>query len=171
VEAGIRAHGELAEDVRRLDPANPLGLASVLATLGRLCYELGRYGEAEQALRECVALRARDLAEDAADYWLLANSRNLLGVTLVAQVAAPGSTDAASALAKLAEAEPLLLGSSAWLSGNADRVPQSVRADRLRQGLERNVLLYATWDAVAPGTGKAERAAEWRAELERFTGP
>ena len=44
-------------------------------------------------------------------------------------------------------------------------IPPRFRYVRPRQALERIVQLYETWDRFAPGTGKAKRAAEWRARL------
>jgi hypothetical protein len=38
--------------------------------------------------------------------------------------------------------------------------------DRKRQALERIVKLYESWDSLAPGCGKDEQAAEWRAKLQ-----
>ncbi len=71
---------------------------------------------------------------------------------------------------KLREAEPALVESGGWLTRNADRIPQQVRAERLRQALERVVKLYEFWHAAEPDAGYEAKAAEWRTELEKLDG-
>jgi hypothetical protein len=95
---------------------------------------------------------------------------SLLGEVLVEQ-ATDASLAVEARMEKLRDAEPLLIESGDWLTRNADRIPQRVRAERLRQALERVVKLYELWHAAEPDAGHDARAAEWRAELENLPGP
>jgi hypothetical protein len=70
-----------------------------------------------------------------------------------------------SQLATLAEVEPLLLKSQAALSADP-RVCILAR----RAGLQRIVRLYETWAALAPSSGKATQADEWRQRLASNSG-
>jgi tetratricopeptide (TPR) repeat protein len=169
-DEAIQVRREFVEDCRRLLPPEDLALASALAQLGELLLEQDKYAEAEPALRECAAIREIALGLDSPDYWYLANARSMFGGALAGQAAALIESDAPAAISKFTKAEPLLVESADWLTRNADRIPQESRAKRLRKSLERIVSLYERWDAVAPETGKADRAAEWRAELEKPSG-
>ena len=165
---------ESIQAARRRPGASPTAVASALATFGREATAAGdpaSLERAEEALRECLAIRETVLEPDSSDYWHLANARGLLGSVLAAQGAALLESDGGAAIAKFTEAEPMLVEAARWLSQNADRVPQEVRAERVRQSLERIVRLYEAWEPVSPGSGKADRAAAWRAELESLPGP
>ncbi len=155
----------------RQPPTDEAPLARALMNLGRFLITQGKHTEAEPVLQECLAIRERALPPDSPDYWLVANTRSMLGGAIAGQSTALLASDASAPIAKLAEAEPLLLGSGRWLIENAERIPEHVRADRLREAMERIVETYETWDSIAPGSGKAEQAAAWRAELERKAGP
>ena len=110
------------------------------------------------------------LPEDHPRVWLRYNSMSLLGDALVRQASEP-SLAVEARMEKLREAEALLVESGGWLTQNGDRIPQQVRAERLRQALERVVKLYEFWHAAEPDAGHDARAAEWRAELENLPGP
>jgi serine/threonine-protein kinase len=170
-DEAILVRREFVEDLRRLLPAGDLSLASALAQLGLLLLQHDEFTEAEPILRECLAIREQALGPDCPDYWKLANTRSMLGGALTGQGAAMIESDAPAAIAKFTEAELLLVESGEWLTQNADRIPQDVRAERLRQALEWIVRLYEFWDTAAPGSGKAEQAARWRAELQNLPGP
>jgi serine/threonine protein kinase len=169
-DEAILIRREFADDLRRLLPADDVLLANALSSLGTLLIDHDRNAEAEPALRECAAIREKALGSDSQDYWLLANARSRLGETLVGQAATMIESDAPAAISKFTEAEPLLIESAEWLISNADRIPKQYRARRLRESLERVVSLYDRWDAIAPETGKADRAAEWRAQLQELEG-
>lgn len=67
---------------------------------------------------------------------------------------------------ELAEAERRLLGAQKTLS--ASRMAARSHRQRVVEALIR---LYEAWDAAEPGTGKAERAAEWRAAAQSDATP
>ncbi len=98
----------------------------------------GRFGEAEELMRGCLAIRQKALPEG---HWLIADTVSQLG-------------GAISGAGKFAQAEPLLLEGYAAMRENR-RVP----ADRKRQAIERIIQLYESW-------GKADQASEWRRRLE-----
>ncbi len=158
---------------RRLHAASPNdpALAGALGALGRALVQGGKHAEAEPILRECLAVGEHAVPPDSPEYWHQANVRSMLGVAIAAQGAALIESDAPAAIQRLAEAEPLLLEAAGWLTRNAGYIPEAARTPRLREALGRVVRLYEIWDTVAPAGGKAEKAAEWRAELERLTGP
>ena len=76
-------------------------------------------------------------------------------------------TDRERALALFQEAEPLL---SAGLTGMGED-PRRGSLENKRRALERTVTIFEFWHNVAPDRGWAERAAEWRTELEELRGP
>jgi serine/threonine protein kinase len=170
VDDAISIRRQLVEDCRRLSPDGP-SLDRALAPLGMLLVQQGRYAEAEPVLREVVEIREKALKPDSPGYWLLANARSMLGGALAGQGAALIESDTPAAIAKFTEAEPLLVEAGGWLTQNADRIPQQFRAARVREALERIVTLYESWDTVAPDSGKAEQAAEWRDQLAELQGP
>jgi len=86
--------------------------AGDLANMGNLCVKMGRYEDARKMMEECVAIREKVLPP--AD-WRLANARGLLGASFLG-------------LGRKAEAEPLIVASSAALAGNPD-APPDVKAD------------------------------------------
>jgi hypothetical protein len=124
--------------------------------------------EAEPLARECLEIREKTLEPESPDYWLLASTRSMLGGALAGQGAALIASNAPAAIAKFTEAEPLLVEAGGWLTQNPDRVPQQVRAERLRQALEQIVSLYESWDTAAPDSGKADQAGQWRTELQNL---
>jgi eukaryotic-like serine/threonine-protein kinase len=142
-----------------------------LLDLANLLQKKGDYAAAEPVHRELLAFAERTLQPDSPNYWQLPNVRSKLGGALAGQGAALVESDAQAAIAKFTEAEPLLVESGTWLIQNADRVPPHPRPARLREALERVIVLYESWDAVAPNSGKAEQAAQWRARLETLSVP
>jgi hypothetical protein len=57
------------------------------------------------------------------------------------------------------EAEPLLLSGHAGLKQRASTIPAQTRERRVRESVQRLILLYDAWN-------KPEEAAKWRKELE-----
>jgi tetratricopeptide (TPR) repeat protein len=168
-DEAVRVSREFVEDCQRFWLAEELRLATALAGLGRLQVEVGKHFDAEPALRECAVIREKVLKPDSKDYWHLLTARSWLGDALAGQVSGLIESDAAAALAKLSEAEPLLVESARGLLHDPERIPERWRATRLREAVHRVARLYETWETAAPGTGKAEQAAMWRAEMERLT--
>ncbi len=110
---------------------------TLLAMLGMCLLKKDRHADAEPILRECLALRGKQMP----DHWLRYNAMSLLGESLAVQK-------------KYAEAEPLLL------QGYEQLRPPKARAHRKREALERVVKLYDAW-------GKPNKAKEWRAKGEQ----
>jgi serine/threonine protein kinase/tetratricopeptide (TPR) repeat protein len=164
---------ESVQATRARPGTTPVILATALATYGRDAIAVADQASlesAEEALRECLAIREKALGPDSPLYWQVANARSMLGAALAGQGAALAGSDSSAAAAKFVEAEPLLIEAARWFSRNPDRTPAQ-RAERARAALARVIRLYESWETVAPGSGKADRAAEWRAELEKLSGP
>jgi serine/threonine protein kinase len=103
--------------------------------------EEGRFTEAEEVLRGCLAMRRKSLP---GGHWLIADARSRLGGAIAAN-------------GRFVEAEPLLLEACKTLQED----PQ-VTADVKRQAIERVIRLYASWN-------KPDQATEWRQRLETHT--
>ena len=110
---------------------------------------LGRHDEAEPVLRECLAIREREMPAE----WLRWNAASLLGAALAGQ-------------GKYAEAEPLLVNGYNEMKDDPRVQPPTATLDRKREALERIVRLYEAWEAAEPGQGHREKAVDWRT---RFT--
>ncbi len=108
---------------------------STLAIVGMCLLKQAKWEEAEPILRECLAIRERELPDD----WLRWNTASMLGEALCGQ-------------GKHAEAEPLLT------EGYEKLRPPDPLLFRKREALERIVKLYEEW-------GKPDEAAAWRARL------
>jgi non-specific serine/threonine protein kinase/serine/threonine-protein kinase len=157
---------------RRLPDTTPARLASALARFAQDALAAGDRATlelAEQAARESLEIRRTELPDGHPQVWLRYNAMSMLGDALVRQASEP-SLAIETPIDKLREAEPLLLESAGWLTRNGDCIPEQVRDERLRRALERVVELYEVWYTVVPDAGKAEKAAEWRAELEHPPG-
>jgi tetratricopeptide (TPR) repeat protein len=125
----------------RLPKVAPADLADTLLTLGITLHLKGDDSGAEPLLREAAA---KFSAAHGANHWTTANARSHLG-------------DSLRRLGRMNDAEQELTEAYRILS--AARAPKDI--DRART-VERLVALYETWDAVEPGEGYAEKAAEWR---------
>jgi hypothetical protein len=56
------------------------------------------------------------------------------------------------------------------LQENAETLLKAAAAvEYKRDALQRLVRLYEAWDALAPNTGKAAQATEWRRKLEALS--
>jgi len=166
---------ESIQAMRQRPDTTPADLASALATFA---YEAITAGDAtsleraEQAARESLEIRRTVLPDGHPQVWLRYNAMSMLGEVLVGQAADPSAAVGAR-IDKLAEAEPLLLQAWENLKDDPNVPPPSATGgdSRTQAALERIVRLYECWDALAPDSGKAEQAAEWRAELENLPGP
>jgi tetratricopeptide (TPR) repeat protein len=160
---------ELVQAERQRPGTTPAGLASALAAFAAEVIAAGDRASlerAERALRECLEIRQTVLPAGHPQVWLRHNAMSMLGEVLVAQ-AADAALPVEARIEYLREAEPLLLEAWEQLKDDPNVPPASETAgqDRKRQALERIVKLYESWNTVAPGSGKAEQAAVWRAKL------
>jgi hypothetical protein len=114
-----------------------------------------RAHEAEDLLRDCLTTRANTLRPGSSR---LAETRSQLGGALVAVAVLDSTLSHQARLARLTEAESLLLNAHEAL-----RQGQTASPTDKHDALERLVRLYEAWD-------KPEQLAEWRmklAELEK----
>jgi serine/threonine protein kinase len=131
---------ECLQAARKELAADSPPLAKVLSQNGHALLQLKAWSDAEQILRECLAIRQRDEA----DAWTTFNTQSMLGAAHLGQQ-------------KYAEAEPLLLQGYEGLKVRETKIPKVTTA-YLADALERLVQLY---DAL----GKDAEAARWREEL------
>jgi tetratricopeptide (TPR) repeat protein len=116
--------------------------AGALANLGFNLLRQHKYAEAEQMLRDCLALRTKQQP----DAWNTFNSKSVLGDTLLGQQ-------------KYADAAPLLMDGYEGLKKWKAKIPPAWRQVRLAEALDRLVRLYEA-------TGQKDEAAKWRREVE-----
>jgi len=173
----------LAMRQKLLGDAHP-SVAESLHNLGKLLHEKGDYAQAQPLIREALARWRRALGED---HPQVATAMNSLGRLLYDQrdyaaaellfreslsicekrsekrgaaSAQLGLAQTAVKLGEFVSAEPLIQ--------NAEQAIMSIAnppAEILRQLHVVRVELYEAWNAAEPGTGKAEKAAEWRARI------
>jgi eukaryotic-like serine/threonine-protein kinase len=110
--------------------------------------------EAEPLLRQLLEIRTEILA---ADDWLLANTRSLLGGALLIQGRALLPTDPAAAKARFIEAHPLLE------DGYQRMNPPPEVAFRKAEALQRVIELFEALHAAEPDKGHDAQAQAWRA--------
>jgi hypothetical protein len=132
---------ELADSWKQKAGADSLQYARPLADLGlnRLLQKKG--AEAEEVLRDCLAIRSQKEPEA----WTTFSAQSLLGGALTSQQ-------------KYAEAEPLLLQGYQGMKERQAKIPEPAKR-ALTEALERLVQLYEAW-------GKPDEAVRWRQELE-----
>jgi hypothetical protein len=110
--------------------------------LGLNLLRQGRYTDAEGVLRQCLAIRTKQIP----DTWLTFNTRAQLGGALLGQK-------------KYAEAGPLLLEGYQGMKKREATIPAAAKV-RLIEALERLVQLDEA-------TNNPARAAQWRKALEQ----
>ncbi|MFK7820096.1 MAG: tetratricopeptide repeat protein, partial [Planctomycetaceae bacterium] len=132
---------ELLQTARPQVPPDSTQLTRLLVRYGQMLLKVEAFAEAEPILRECLVIREKSLP----DSWLTANSKSLVGATLLGQE-------------KYDEAEPLLLtGYEEMQQRKATMKPAN--KVRLIEALERLVQLYEA-------TGKTEDAQVRKDELK-----
>ncbi len=132
---------ELIARQRVRTPGDFSVLAPTLGLFGQILLVQQQWAEAEPLLRESLAI-----CETAApDSWSTFNTKSLLGLALLGQK-------------KFAEAEPLLLEGYEGMKQREKTIPPQNMA-RVTEAMDRLVLFYER-------TGKNDRAAKWRKELE-----
>jgi tetratricopeptide (TPR) repeat protein len=131
---------DLLDRERKTVPPDSPDLAGRLAALGFAQLHLGKWSEAEAALRECLKIRAAKFP----DHWSRFHAMSLLGGALLGQ-------------GKYAEAEPLIVPGYEGMKLREGTIPSQGRP-RLDEAAERVVRLYEAW-------GKPDKAAAWRKKL------
>jgi tetratricopeptide (TPR) repeat protein len=116
--------------------------AGPLGSLGAVLVQQGKWSAAEPLVREALAIREKTQPDD----WLTFNARSVLGGCLLGQE-------------KCAEAEPLILAGYEGMKAREAKIPPPGKPN-LSDAADRVVKLYEAW-------GKPEKAAEWRAKLEK----
>jgi tetratricopeptide (TPR) repeat protein len=172
---GLAATWEWIQVIRHLPGKAPIELASNLATFAADATAAGDPAlleRAEEALRDCLKIRATELPDDHPKVWLRYNAMSMLGGVLVARAADPG-LEVGARLARLREAEPLVLRAWEHLEDDPNVPPASATGGscRRRAALERIVSLYDGWHSAEPSTAHDGEAARWRAELEKLSTP
>jgi serine/threonine protein kinase len=142
-EAGQFARESLDER-RRIMPAGHVLIGDSLQVMGRVKLASADAVTAESLFREALGIHQATLP---AGSWRIAVTQCDLGLAL-------------TRLARFAEAETLLLGAHETLNRTAGNQPRHERT-----AIQNLAELYTTWDAAEPGTGRAEKAAEWQARL------
>lgn len=141
LEVAYRLSNRPLQADRLLDPdKNSSSHASALAIRGSILLAKKKHVEAEQKLRECLAIRQKLKPDD----WSTCDAKSLLGEALLEQK-------------KYAEAEPLLLSGYEGMKKREAKIPAEERF-RLTKQLERLVRLYEAW-------GKEDEANKWSKEL------
>ncbi len=139
--------------------SRPIG--GFLAAYGETLLQVGgadRLVDAERNLRECLDIRESAYTPRDPNFWLIEDSRAVLGQAL-AERGLLESADPAAADALLTEGEACLLRSI-----NAMRPPAGSEGRRTR-AIRRLVNLYEAWEARTPGRGIGDKAAPWREQL------
>jgi tetratricopeptide (TPR) repeat protein len=135
----------LAAQRKRLGPDHP-SVASLLVSVAKELLKCGQFTDAEKVLREALTIRETKLPDD----WTTFLTQSLLGASLLGQK-------------KYSEAQPLLLAGYEGIKQREAKIPVPAKKD-LTKALDQLVQLYDAW-------GKPDRAAHWRAELEKLPKP
>ena len=137
-----------------------------MARCGSALIEIGEFGQAEAALRECLAIRELALPAGTPQVWLRYDAMSMLGEALVGQ-SLQQSIALRARIEKFREAEPLLLGGYIGLKDDP-RAAAGVGVGNLdpkKSALARIVSLYEAWHAAEPEKGHDSNVAEWRSLL------
>ena len=98
-----------------------------LAALGRNLLKQSKWSEAEPLIRDCLAIRVKEIPEDYRRF----STESLLGGALLAQ-------------GKYAEAEPLIVGGYEGMKAREARIAATYR-NVLSEAQERVIGLYRAW--------------------------
>lgn len=138
---------ELLPDARRRFSADSSGIGVLLSVLGAAQLGLGRAPEAEATLRECLAIREKQMSDD----WRRFYTASLLGEALLAQK-------------KYTEAATHLVAGYDGMRQRAAKVSRLVYRSQFNHALSRLIRVYEE-------TGDAARATEWRQKHTEFNHP
>jgi tetratricopeptide (TPR) repeat protein len=171
-DEAIAARRDWVATHRRRLPAVHVDLANHLRIFGDDLLKQGTLAaarEAESLYRECVEIRVKAIPES----WLIYSAKSLQGAAVLAVIELDVAATPDARIARLREAERLLLDSHLALKDNA-AVPTPAQAggfDRKREALERVVRLYELWNRIEPGQGHDAQAAEIRKALDAGKAP
>src|SRR5262249_44491399 len=116
-----------------------------MAVLGLLLLQQKKWAEAEPVLRECLAIRQRQIP----DSWLTFNTQSLLGGALLGQK-------------KYAEAEPLLVKGYEGMKTREKTIPKASGGElRIPEALDRLIELYTALN-------QPDEAKKWQAERAKY---
>ncbi len=135
---------KVVESTRRTSGDKHPSLSGHLMTLSSLLGKKGDFVQAEKLLHEAIAIDEISLPPD---HFQRISRKLGLGACL-------------AKMGRFEESEQLLLAGHNAIKERAD-IPDDWKLIPVRYC----VMLYQAWDAAAPGTGKAEKAAEWQAKL------
>jgi hypothetical protein len=122
---------ERLPDIRKALPKKSPELARQLALFAQSLLRTGAFKEAEPRLRECLAIRKKDLPND----WVTFNTQSMLGGALLGQQ-------------KYAEAESLLLQGYEGMIQREKTIPPEGLL-RLTEAIDRLIELYTAVDKPA----------------------
>ncbi len=129
--------------IRNALPRDSPQLAGMLAIVGMECLQQKKWSEAEQSLRECLAIREKTQPEA----WQTFNAKSMLGEALLG-------------LKKDVDAETLLLASYEGMKQREKSIPPQGKV-RLPEALDRLINLYKAMD-------KPEELRKWQAERAKY---
>jgi tetratricopeptide (TPR) repeat protein len=116
--------------------------AGLLERIGLQLVEHEQYLQAENLLGRSLAIREKKVPDD----WSTFSTKSALGAALMGQK-------------QYDKAEPLLFDGYHGMRQREDKIPTTVRKNRLVDALDRLVQLYDNWN-------KPDEAAKWRKELD-----
>ncbi len=122
---------------------DPIGFTVVLTDVSFDLVKCAQFAPAEEALRECLALREKLIP----DAWATFNTMSLLGRTLVGQK-------------KYADAEPLLLKGYEGIKARQEAIPPQASRN-LPYAVDRLIALYRATD-------NSEELARWQTERAKY---
>lgn len=151
----LRRFSEL--QIERLKTARAAGddelVGLQLARVGAVHLFAGEFSKAEEVLVQALDLLYATLAEDDVRRFQVESD---LGAALAAQ----GRYD---------EAEPLLIGSAEMLiEADPASIPTEFERVSASRAVERVAELFEAWQEASPTAGHAQRAREWREQLEAW---
>jgi eukaryotic-like serine/threonine-protein kinase len=136
---------ERMPDIRKTLPKKSPELAGQLASFALSLLRTNAFKEAEQQLRECLAVREKTQP----DVWTTFNTKSMLGGALLGQK-------------KYADAEPLLLAGYEGMKAREKSIPQTGGGElRIPEALDRLIEFYTA-------TNKPDDAKKWQAERAKY---
>jgi hypothetical protein len=118
-------------------------VAGSLQNLALVLWDEKKLAEAEPLIRECLAIREKNLRDD----WRTFDAKSMLGGILLSQT-------------EHTEAEPLLLAGYEGMKEREGKIPADGKP-HLKESLQRLVQLYEA-------TAQSEKLAKWKKRLEEF---
>jgi serine/threonine protein kinase/lipopolysaccharide biosynthesis regulator YciM len=135
--------GAFVDGIRKRTPKDSTQFAGVLAQVALELLGCGQHAAAEPLLRECLAIREKQLP----DQWVTFNTQSLLGGALLGQK-------------KYADAEPLLLKGYEGMKTREKTIPKG-GGSRLPEAVDRLIELYTA-------TNRPDELKTWQAERAKY---